>query len=130
MTTPASDDRIEPRVVHDADVGITMHVDDGVAVIVYDQPGAPVNTLNTRVAPVFDRLFSMIENDASITSAVLFSGKTDSWIAGADIDELANVATAAQGEALSRGGQRLLECRRRTIFTRARQFHSKQHVDS
>ena len=78
MTTPASDDRIEPRVVHDADVGVTMHVDDGVAVIVYEQPGALVNTLNTRVAPVFDRLFSMIENDASITSAVLFSGKTDS----------------------------------------------------
>ncbi len=109
MTTPISADRIEPRVVHDADVGVTMHVDDGVAVIVYDQPGAPVNTLNTRVGPVFDRLFSMIENDASITSAVLLSGKTDSWIAGADIDELVNVSTAEQGEALSKSGQRLLD---------------------
>lgn len=109
MTNPINDERSELRVVHDADVGVTMHVDDGVAIIVYDQPGSPVNTLNTRVGPVFDRIFSTIENDGSITSAVLFSGKSDSWIAGADIDELANVTTAAQGEALSKSGQRVLD---------------------
>lgn len=109
MTHAAGDARSEPRVVHDADVGITMHVEDGVAIIVYDQPGSPVNTLNTRVGPVFDRIFGTIESDPTITSAVLLSGKVDSWIAGADIDELAKVTTAAQGEALSRGGQRLLD---------------------
>ena len=109
MTHASGDARSEPRVVHDAEVGVTMHVEDGVAIIVYDQPGSPVNTLNTRVGPVFDRIFGTIESDPTITSAVLLSGKTDSWIAGADIDELAKVTTAAQGEALSKAGQRLLD---------------------
>jgi len=89
----------------DSDVGITMHVDDGVAVITYDQPHSPVNTLNSRMVPVFDRVLQQIERDPQITSALLISGKMDTFIAGADIDELAMITTAAQGEALSRGGQ-------------------------
>ena len=93
----------------DAIVGITMTVDDGVAIIAYDQPMSPVNTLNTRVAPVLDQLLTMIERDARITAVVIVSGKTDSWIAGADIEELSNVTTAALGEAMSRGGQQLLQ---------------------
>ena len=77
MTPALGDAHNEPRVVHDADVGITMHVEDGVAIIVYDQPGSPVNTLNTRVGPVFERIFGFIESDPTITSAVLLSGKVD-----------------------------------------------------
>jgi 3-hydroxyacyl-CoA dehydrogenase/enoyl-CoA hydratase/3-hydroxybutyryl-CoA epimerase len=96
------------RVMDDAATGITLTVLDGVAIVRYDQPDSAVNTLNTRIGPVFERLFTRIEQDASIVGAVLVSGKPDSWIAGADIDELQHVATAADGEALSRSGQRLL----------------------
>ncbi len=93
----------------DANVGLTMTVDDGVAIIAYDQPMSPVNTLNTRVAPVLDQLFLQLEKDASVTSVVVVSGKVDSWIAGADIEELSSVTTAEHGTAMSRGGQQLLE---------------------
>jgi 3-hydroxyacyl-CoA dehydrogenase/enoyl-CoA hydratase/3-hydroxybutyryl-CoA epimerase len=96
------------RVMDDAATGITLSVLDGVAIVRYDQPDSAVNTLNTRIGPVFERLFTRIEQDASIVGAVLVSGKPDSWIAGADIDELQHVATSADGEALSRSGQRLL----------------------
>ena len=95
------------RVMDDAATGITLSVLDGVAIVRYDQPDSAVNTLNTRIGPVFERLFTRIEQDPSIVGAVLVSGKPDSWIAGADIDELQHVATAADGEELSRGGQRL-----------------------
>ena len=96
------------RVMDDAATGITLSVLDGVAIVRYDQPDSAVNTLNTRIGPVFERLFTRIEQDPSIVGAVLVSGKPDSWIAGADIDELQHVATAADGEERSRSGQRLL----------------------
>ena len=103
-------ERIGQNVVlmEDAATGISLSVCDGVATVRYDQPDSPVNTLNTRVGPVFEQIFARIEQDATIVGAMLISGKTDSWIAGADIGELRRVTTPAEGEALSRGGQLLL----------------------
>jgi 3-hydroxyacyl-CoA dehydrogenase/enoyl-CoA hydratase/3-hydroxybutyryl-CoA epimerase len=95
-------------LMEDAATGVSLSVHDGVATIRYDQPNSPVNTLNTRVAPVFEQIFARIEQDASIIGALLVSGKADTWIAGADIDELRRVTTPTEGEALSRGGQQLL----------------------
>lgn len=95
--------------LEDTATGIVLSVHDGVAELRYDQPGSPVNTLNTRVAPVFAQCFDIVERDASIVGAVLVSGKTDTWIAGADIEELTHITSAEQGEALSRGGQQLLD---------------------
>jgi 3-hydroxyacyl-CoA dehydrogenase/enoyl-CoA hydratase/3-hydroxybutyryl-CoA epimerase len=96
-------------LMEDAATGITMTLHDTVAVISYDQPGSPVNTLNTRVGPLFEQCFARIDSDPAIVGAVLWSGKSDSWIAGADIEELQRVTTAQQGEDLSRAGQRLLD---------------------
>ena len=90
-------------------VGLSMALVDGVAVVTYDQPGAPVNTLNSRVGPSMQALLAQVASDPAITAMVLCSGKADCWIAGADIEELGGVATAAQGEALARGGQALLD---------------------
>ncbi|WP_373068744.1 fatty acid oxidation complex subunit alpha FadJ [Gemmatimonas sp.] len=95
-------------LMEDAATGLSLSVHDGVATVAYDQPHSPVNTLNTRVGPVFEQIFARIEQDASIVGAILISGKTDTWIAGADIDELRRVTTPMDGEALSRGGQLLL----------------------
>ncbi len=95
-------------LLEDIATGLSLSVHDGVATVRYDQPDSPVNTLNTRVGPVFEQIFARIEQDASIVGAVLVSGKPDSWIAGADIDELRRVTTPMEGEALSRGGQLLL----------------------
>lgn len=107
MTTGA---RESPGVVlmEDAATGVSLSVHDGVATVCYHQPHSPVNTLNTRVGPIFEQIFARIEQDASIVGAMLVSGKSDTWIAGADIEELRRVATSAEGEALSRGGQLLL----------------------
>ena len=95
-------------LMEDAATGVSLSLHDGVAAVRYDQPNSPVNTLNTRVGPVFEQIFARIEQDASIVGAMLISGKPDSWIAGADIDELRRVTTPIEAAALSRGGQRLL----------------------
>ena len=95
--------------LHDEATGLSLAVEQGVAIVTYDQPQSPVNTLNSRVGPVFERIFARIEQDPDIRGAVMVSGKVDSWIAGADIDELARVTRAVDGEALSLGGHVLLD---------------------
>jgi len=107
-STTTSEGSAPTLLFADAATGLTLTLDSGVGVLTYDLPGAPINTLNTRVGPVFEQCFAEIEANTAITAVVLFSGKVDSWIAGADIEELCGVMTYAQGEALSRGGQLLL----------------------
>ena len=48
------------EIIADTETGLSLVVENGVAIITYDQPSSPVNTLNSRVAPVFDRLFTRI----------------------------------------------------------------------
>jgi 3-hydroxyacyl-CoA dehydrogenase/enoyl-CoA hydratase/3-hydroxybutyryl-CoA epimerase len=81
---------------------------DGVAVITYDIPGEPVNTLKASFAEEFERVFGEALSDPTIKAAVLVSGKADTWIAGADIEMLKGVATAAQGADMCRTGHRAI----------------------
>lgn len=87
---------------HWLSLGIRVQAEGNVAVVVYDQPDTPVNVLSSTVGNAFSALFEMIERDPSFVGAVLLSGKRDTWIAGADIDELAALQTPLQGEELSR----------------------------
>lgn len=79
---------------------------DGVAVITYDVPGEAVNTIKATFAEEFERTFSEIASDPRIKAAVLISGKPDGFIAGADIDMLKGVKTAAEAEAMCRTGHK------------------------
>ncbi|MBI3790928.1 MAG: fatty acid oxidation complex subunit alpha FadJ [Gemmatimonadetes bacterium] len=88
---------------------LTVEVLDGIAVLTLDIPGQPQNVLGAAVraelAPVMERL----QKDTSIKAAVLLSGKKDSWIAGADIDELQAAPSGAALAALARQGHALLK---------------------
>jgi 3-hydroxyacyl-CoA dehydrogenase/enoyl-CoA hydratase/3-hydroxybutyryl-CoA epimerase len=77
---------------------------DGVAVVTYDVPGEPVNTLQASFAAEFEQVFAEIARDPAVKAAVLISGKRDGFIAGADIDMLKACRTAADAEALCRTG--------------------------
>ncbi|WP_437734323.1 fatty acid oxidation complex subunit alpha FadJ [Sorangium sp. So ce1335] len=77
---------------------------DGVAVVTYDVPGESVNTLKPTFAGDLERVMDRIAADPLIKAAILVSGKADTWIAGADIDMLKSVTTAAQAEAICRAG--------------------------
>ena len=110
MTSPSPSSAPSPTILlADAATGLSLALDDGVGVLTYDAPGAPINTLNSRIGPILERFFSEIESNPAITSLVILSGKIDSWIAGADIDELHHITTAQQGADLSHGGQMLLD---------------------
>jgi 3-hydroxyacyl-CoA dehydrogenase/enoyl-CoA hydratase/3-hydroxybutyryl-CoA epimerase len=82
----------------------TRVLPSGVAVVTYDVPGEPVNTLKQTFAAEFERVFGEVAADPAIKAAVLVSGKPDGFIAGADIDMLKSATTAAAAEALCRTG--------------------------
>jgi len=88
---------------------MAVEVEDGVAVITMDLPNEPVNKLNRAVKEDFIELMRRLEGDAPIHAAVLLSGKPDTFIAGADIEEFLEVRSSDDAERLSLDGQSLLD---------------------
>ena len=88
---------------------MAVEVEDGVAIITMDLPNEPVNKLNRVVKEDFIELMRRLEGDASIHGAVLLSGKPDTFIAGADIEEFLEVRSSEDAERLSLDGQSLLD---------------------
>jgi 3-hydroxyacyl-CoA dehydrogenase/enoyl-CoA hydratase/3-hydroxybutyryl-CoA epimerase len=86
----------------------TTDVRDGIAVLTFDLPGEPVNKLTAGVKAEFEQAFSALLADPSVRAIILASGKPDTFIAGADIEEFTRLETPAQAEALSRGGQEMI----------------------
>ena len=80
-----------------------------VAVVTLDLPGEPVNKLSAPVREAFATTFDALERDASVRAMVLVSGKPDVFIAGADIDELLAIRSAADAQRLSASGHELLD---------------------
>jgi 3-hydroxyacyl-CoA dehydrogenase/enoyl-CoA hydratase/3-hydroxybutyryl-CoA epimerase len=87
---------------------LTLEHVDGIAVVTIDLPGEPVNKVTAGLRADFASLFDQLVTDSSVRGVVLASGKADTWIAGADIDEFLTLQSPSDAEALSRGGQELL----------------------
>ncbi|MBC8089125.1 MAG: fatty acid oxidation complex subunit alpha FadJ [Phycisphaerae bacterium] len=93
---------------HWKSLGITIASEGTVAIVTYNQPNSPVNVLSRAVGAAFSAVFELIERNTSYSGAVLMSGKPDTWIAGANIEELSRIVTPLQGEELSRAGHAVM----------------------
>jgi 3-hydroxyacyl-CoA dehydrogenase/enoyl-CoA hydratase/3-hydroxybutyryl-CoA epimerase len=82
-----------------------VEIENGVATLLMDIPGEPVNTLSPEVGEEFRHLMEQLDKDPAVKALVLASGKKDGFIAGAKIEMLQGVHTAADAERLSRNGQ-------------------------
>ncbi|HEY2374604.1 MAG TPA: fatty acid oxidation complex subunit alpha FadJ [Gemmatimonadaceae bacterium] len=87
---------------------LTVTRDSNVAVLSLDVPDAPVNTLSLALAEELRKVFDDLERDSSVGAAVLISGKSDNFIAGADIEQFLEFKTAEEAEQASYTGQKLL----------------------
>lgn len=83
--------------------------DNGVAILTMDVPGESMNTLKQAFGTEITAILDEIEADASIKGVVLASGKTNSFVAGADISMLAACKTAEDAQALAAGGQAVFD---------------------
>jgi 3-hydroxyacyl-CoA dehydrogenase/enoyl-CoA hydratase/3-hydroxybutyryl-CoA epimerase len=89
----------------EAKQGFTYQVEDGVAVLTFDLPGESVNTLSPETGEAFSALLARAERDPVVRAVVFISGKKDTFVAGAKIDFLQTLKTAAEATATSRQGQ-------------------------
>jgi 3-hydroxyacyl-CoA dehydrogenase / enoyl-CoA hydratase / 3-hydroxybutyryl-CoA epimerase len=83
---------------------------DGVAWLVFDRPDSRVNLLTAAVLERLDALLDEIENGiaaGSIRAVIVRSGKSGTFIAGADVREIENVTDPAIGQAAAQAGQQL-----------------------
>src|SRR2546427_13156347 len=78
---------------------------DGVALVLYDVPGEPVNTLRDGFQQDFEAGFGRLAEDSAVKAIVLASAKPDSFVAGAGIEMLSRLKTAAEGTAPAPGGR-------------------------
>jgi 3-hydroxyacyl-CoA dehydrogenase/enoyl-CoA hydratase/3-hydroxybutyryl-CoA epimerase len=81
---------------------------DGVLVMTLDVPGEKVNTLGGARIAEFEKLLDEVERDTAVRAVVIHSGKPDSFIAGADINDFTRIRSAEEGEALSRAAHTIL----------------------
>ena len=88
---------------------LSWEVQDGIAVVVLDCKGQPVNTISRAVKDEFRACFETLANDASVQAVAFFSGKPENFIAGADIEEFVKLTSAAEAERLSADGQDMLD---------------------
>ena len=77
---------------------------DGVALVTFDVPGRTMNTLTASVIKEIGDVVETIKSDANIKGAVITSGKTTGFCAGADLGELGG--SGGLGGALGGGGER------------------------
>jgi 3-hydroxyacyl-CoA dehydrogenase/enoyl-CoA hydratase/3-hydroxybutyryl-CoA epimerase len=86
----------------------TTSVEDSVAVVTFDLPGEPVNKLSNAVKVEFEALLIGLRDDQDVKAVVLISGKPDTFIAGADIEEFTALTTQVEAERLSFEGQEMV----------------------
>lgn len=81
---------------------------DGIALLTLDVPGESVNMLGTPIIEEFEALLGQIRDDPAARAVVLLSGKTENFVAGADIQEFTRITSAEEGTALARAGQEMI----------------------
>src|SRR5512139_2118539 len=80
---------------------------DGINLLTFDLPGEKVNKLTAPAMEELGRLLNGLAGDREVKALIIASGKPDTFIAGADIAEIREIADARLGEELSRKGQAL-----------------------
>lgn len=86
-----------------------VHQENGIVHLVMDVVGDTMNTLKAEFGDQVTAVLKEIRDDSSIKGVVVCSGKKDSFVAGADINMLANCQTAEEATTLSRQGQMLFD---------------------
>jgi len=81
--------------------------DAGIFTIIIDVPNESMNVLNDTMINEFEQLTDEIENNDAIKAVIFISGKSSSFIAGADIKMLQKVETAMDGSAISLSAHQL-----------------------
>ena len=81
---------------------------DHVGVITIDVPGEKMNTLKAEFVPQIKAVLAEARSNPQLAGLVLISGKSDNFVAGADISMIVKCQTAEEAEGLARQGQEVM----------------------
>ncbi len=81
---------------------------DNVAVVTIDVPGEKMNTLKAEFGEEVSAIVRQLRENHLLEGVVIISGKPDNFIAGADINMIADCKSAAQAQSLARQGQQIM----------------------
>ncbi len=99
---------------------VRFEIDDhGVATVLLDVQGEPLNTIGPKLEPDLTKVIERLEHDASIRAVVLGSAKESGFLAGADIEVIKNLGSAAEATRASRQLQ--------AAFGRIEALHKERH---
>jgi 3-hydroxyacyl-CoA dehydrogenase/enoyl-CoA hydratase/3-hydroxybutyryl-CoA epimerase len=87
---------------------LSMSVSEGIARLVLDLPGEPVNKITRGLRDELESALETVARDPAVRAVVLLSGKPDTFIAGADIEEFVALESREQAYTLVRTGQALI----------------------
>ncbi|WNC69571.1 fatty acid oxidation complex subunit alpha FadJ [Thalassotalea nanhaiensis] len=79
--------------------------DNGIALLKIDVQNETMNVLKAEFAEQIQEILKQVKSDSSITGLVIYSGKSNSFVAGADITMLDKCETAQQATEIAAGGQ-------------------------
>ena len=71
-----------------------LHIDNGIATLVWDQPGRPINVMTLDGLDALDRCLTVAFADPAVKGLVLTSGKAD-FAAGMDLNVIAGLKAGA-----------------------------------
>ncbi len=80
----------------------TFDVEDGVAIVLLDRAGEPMNTIGPAIFDDFTAVIDRIENDPTIKAVVIGSAKKGNFLAGADIRFFETLTDPDEGAAVIR----------------------------
>ncbi len=83
-------------------------VRDGIARMEFTLPHEPINKITKDVRTELESLLDRIQGEKGVRAVVLISGKPDTFIAGADIDEFVALKNRDQARKLVQAGQVLI----------------------
>jgi 3-hydroxyacyl-CoA dehydrogenase/enoyl-CoA hydratase/3-hydroxybutyryl-CoA epimerase/3-hydroxyacyl-CoA dehydrogenase/enoyl-CoA hydratase/3-hydroxybutyryl-CoA epimerase/enoyl-CoA isomerase len=84
---------------------LKLDIQNGIALITFDQPGSRANTLGQAVLAEFEEVLGQVETNKNLRGLILQSGKPGMFIAGADLKEMgsAEVNPAQTRKIVERG---------------------------
>lgn len=83
--------------------------ENGIAHLIMDVKGDSMNTLKAEFTDEIAEMLKNIREDQTIKGIILISGKQDSFVAGADVNMLANCQSVAEATALVRRGHAIFD---------------------
>ena len=91
----------------------TLRIDDEWnAWLIFDRPGETVNAFTSSALAGLEAVLDQAAVDERIKSVIIASGKDDSFIVGADVDELAAIRDVEDARAKAEAGGTDRPCRK------------------